>query len=98
MHEGLRAAGLPEDAVQVVATTDRAAVGHLITDEAHVDVLRTPAHLLHLIVLVDAGSVNRPRQRDQRREPRTALQTQVADPGAAWIARTNRETGAGQQP
>jgi len=27
---GLRAAGLPETAVQVVATTDRAAVGHLI--------------------------------------------------------------------
>src|SRR5204863_4551197 len=29
VHEGLRAAGLPEAAVQVVATTDRAAVGHL---------------------------------------------------------------------
>jgi len=39
VHEGLRTAGLPEDAVQVVATTDRAAVGHLITDEAHVDVV-----------------------------------------------------------
>jgi glutamate-5-semialdehyde dehydrogenase len=39
VHEGLRAAGLPEDAVQVIATTDRAAVGHLITDEAHVDVV-----------------------------------------------------------
>jgi glutamate-5-semialdehyde dehydrogenase len=39
VHEGLRAAGLPEDAVQVVATTDRAAVGHLIADEAHVDVI-----------------------------------------------------------
>ena len=33
VHEGLRAAGLPEAAVQVVATTDRAAVGHLIADE-----------------------------------------------------------------
>jgi len=39
VHEGLRAAGLPETAVQVVATTDRAAVGHLIADEAHVDVI-----------------------------------------------------------
>ena len=33
VHEGLRAAGLPETAVQVVATTDRAAVGHLIADD-----------------------------------------------------------------
>jgi glutamate-5-semialdehyde dehydrogenase len=39
VQEGLRAAGLPETAVQVVATTDRAAVGHLITDEKHVDVI-----------------------------------------------------------
>jgi glutamate-5-semialdehyde dehydrogenase len=39
VHEGLRAAGLPENAVQVVATTDRAAVGCLISDEKHVDVI-----------------------------------------------------------
>ena len=39
VHEGLRAAGLPEAAMQVVATTDRAAVGHLIADEKHVDVI-----------------------------------------------------------
>jgi len=39
VQEGLRAAGLPETAVQVVATTDRAAVGHLIADEKHVDVI-----------------------------------------------------------
>jgi glutamate-5-semialdehyde dehydrogenase len=39
VQEGLRSAGLPEDAVQVVATTDRAAVGYLIADEAHVDVI-----------------------------------------------------------
>ncbi len=39
VHRGLRAAGLPEHAVQVVATTDRAAVGFLIADEAHVDVI-----------------------------------------------------------
>ena len=39
IHEGLRAGGLPENAVQLVATADRAAVGHLIADEAHVDVI-----------------------------------------------------------
>jgi glutamate-5-semialdehyde dehydrogenase len=39
VHQGLRAAGLSERAVQVVATADRAAVGHLITDVAHVDVI-----------------------------------------------------------
>jgi len=39
VQEGLRAAGLPESAVQVIATTDRAAVGHLIADEKHVDVI-----------------------------------------------------------
>jgi len=37
--EGLRMAGLPEDAVQLIDTIDRAAVGYLITDEAHVDVI-----------------------------------------------------------
>ena len=39
VHDGLRAAGLPENAVQVIATADRAAVGHLIADEKHVDVI-----------------------------------------------------------
>ena len=39
VHEGLSAAGLPVDAVQVIATTDRAAVGLLIADEQHVDVI-----------------------------------------------------------
>jgi glutamate-5-semialdehyde dehydrogenase len=39
MLEGLRAAGLPENAVQVLATTDRAAVGLLITMPEHVDVI-----------------------------------------------------------
>jgi glutamate-5-semialdehyde dehydrogenase len=39
VHEGLRAAGLPEAVVQLVATTDRAAVGHLIADDEHVDVI-----------------------------------------------------------
>ena len=39
IHEGLTEAGLPEDAVQVVATTDRAAVGALITMPEHIDVI-----------------------------------------------------------
>jgi glutamate-5-semialdehyde dehydrogenase len=39
VHAGLKAAGLPEAAVQVVETTDRAAVGELITMQDHVDVI-----------------------------------------------------------
>ena len=39
VHAGLRAAGLPETAVQVVATTDRAAVGELVTMKEYVDVI-----------------------------------------------------------
>jgi glutamate-5-semialdehyde dehydrogenase len=39
VHQGLRAAGLTERAVQIVVTTDRDAVGHLIADVDHVDVI-----------------------------------------------------------
>ncbi|AZP14592.1 glutamate-5-semialdehyde dehydrogenase [Undibacterium parvum] len=39
VKEGLAGAGLPADAVQVVATTDRAAVGELITMSQYVDVI-----------------------------------------------------------
>lgn len=39
VREGLRQAGLPESAVQVVETTDRAAVGELITMKQYVDVI-----------------------------------------------------------
>lgn len=39
VREGLLDAGLPETAVQVVDTTDRAAVGHLITMPEFVDVI-----------------------------------------------------------
>ena len=39
IHEGLRQAGLPADAVQVIETTDRAAVGELITMTQYVDVI-----------------------------------------------------------
>ena len=39
VKEGLRAAGLPESAVQVIETTDRAAVGELITMKDFVDVI-----------------------------------------------------------
>ncbi len=39
IHQGLAAAGLPDDAVQVVETTDRAAVGELIRMQDYVDVI-----------------------------------------------------------
>ena len=39
LHAGLKAAGLPETAVQLVDTTDRAAVGELITAEKYIDVI-----------------------------------------------------------
>jgi glutamate-5-semialdehyde dehydrogenase len=39
VHEGLRAAGLPETVIQVVETSDRAAVGELITMREFVDVI-----------------------------------------------------------
>lgn len=39
VYEGLNAAGLPVSAVQVVETTDRAAVGELITMKQYVDVI-----------------------------------------------------------
>ncbi|QDU72102.1 glutamate-5-semialdehyde dehydrogenase [Mucisphaera calidilacus] len=38
VREGLQAAGLPTDAVQLVETTDRAAVGHLLQMEGTIDV------------------------------------------------------------
>ena len=39
VKKGLAAAGLPETAIQVIETTDRAAVGHLITMPEFVDVI-----------------------------------------------------------
>jgi len=39
VREGLKAAGLPETAVQVIETTDRAAVGELITMKDYVDII-----------------------------------------------------------
>ena len=39
VREGLASAGLPPDAVQVVETTDRAAVGELITMTEYVDII-----------------------------------------------------------
>jgi glutamate-5-semialdehyde dehydrogenase len=39
MHEGLKSAGLPETAVQVVSTADRAAVGELVTMREFVDII-----------------------------------------------------------
>ena len=39
IQEGLAAAGLPKDAVQVVITTDRSAVGEMITMTQYIDVI-----------------------------------------------------------
>jgi glutamate-5-semialdehyde dehydrogenase len=39
VQDGLRSAGLPPDAVQLVETTDRAAVGALVSMPQHVDVI-----------------------------------------------------------
>src|SRR5574340_465246 len=39
VKEGLKAAGLPETAIQVIETTDRAAVGELVTMKEFVDVI-----------------------------------------------------------
>jgi glutamate-5-semialdehyde dehydrogenase len=39
VHAGLKVAGLPDAAVQVIETTDRAAVGELITMQEYVDVI-----------------------------------------------------------
>ena len=39
VHQGLKAVGLPETVVQVIETTDRAAVGELITMQDYVDVI-----------------------------------------------------------
>ena len=39
VREGLAAAGLPEAAVQVIETTDRAAVGHLVAMPEYIDVI-----------------------------------------------------------
>ena len=39
IHDGLAAAGLPKDALQLIATADRAAVGLLATMDRYVDVL-----------------------------------------------------------
>jgi glutamate-5-semialdehyde dehydrogenase len=39
IHRGLEAAGLPADAVQVLQTTDRAAVGSMITMPEYIDVI-----------------------------------------------------------
>jgi glutamate-5-semialdehyde dehydrogenase len=39
VHQGLREAGLPQEVVQVLSTTDRAAVGQMITMPEYIDVI-----------------------------------------------------------
>jgi glutamate-5-semialdehyde dehydrogenase len=55
VHEGLRSAGLPDQAVQVIETTDRAAVGELITMKDYVDII-VPRGGKSLIERVSADS------------------------------------------
>ena len=55
VHQGLREAGLPETAVQVIATTDRAAVGELITMKEYVDVI-VPRGGKSLIARISEGA------------------------------------------
>jgi len=54
--QGLEAAGLPADAVQVIDTTDRAAVGTLITMTEYVDVI---ANLVHAANIADNAKTHR---------------------------------------
>jgi glutamate-5-semialdehyde dehydrogenase len=53
LTEGLRAARLPEDAVQLVPTRDRAAVQAMLTDVRHIDVI-VPRGGRGLVALVQA--------------------------------------------
>lgn len=53
--EGLKAADLPEDAIQLVPTRDRAAVGHLLTMTKYVDVI-VPRGGKSLVARVEADS------------------------------------------
>ena len=69
VHEGLKAAGLPETAVQVIETTDRAAVGELITMQDYVDVI-VPRGGKGLIERSDAGVAHPDDQAPAWRVPR----------------------------
>ena len=69
MHEGLKAAGLPETAVQVIETTDRAAVGELITMQDYVDVI-VPRGGKSLIERLHARIAHPDDQAPPRRVPR----------------------------
>jgi hypothetical protein len=76
MQDGLRAAGLPADAIQLVPTRDRAAVGHMLTGlEGAIDVIvprggkslvgrvQAEARVLFLLVRADcSGARSRPLQ------------------------------------
>src|SRR5262249_7111169 len=57
--------------------------------------------LLELVVLIDAGGVERPGGGDQHREarrPAARLHVHVAEPGASGAALANGESGARKQP
>ena len=75
VQEGLRAAALPEAAVQVIETTDRAAVGELITMREYVDLI-VPRGGKSLIERVSAES-RIPRRRKVSRSPEAAESPEV---------------------
>src|SRR6185295_1947206 len=68
--------------------------------EVTVGVDALAAHLLELIVLVDARGVDRPGRRHEPGDARAAvrLETKIAEPGASGIALADREAGTRQQP
>ncbi|MBX9634096.1 MAG: glutamate-5-semialdehyde dehydrogenase, partial [Magnetospirillum sp.] len=55
LRQGIEAAGLPQDAVQMVPTTDRAAVGEMLTMTAFIDVI-VPRGGKSLVARVNAES------------------------------------------
>jgi len=68
IHAGLEKAGLPQDAVQVIATTDRAAVGELITMPQFVDVIvpRGGKGLIERIIARRVSCIHRWRSRSRQ--------------------------------
>ena len=55
--QGLEAAGLPLDAIQLVPTTDRAAVGHRVAVDADYDGIRRPLEPVVVEVAADRAEV-----------------------------------------
>src|SRR4051812_11526715 len=91
-----RAAAIPEH--------DRDAIARFVPAEHSRNVTLAgyplPVELLELVVLVDAGRIERPGRRNQVRDPQATagIEPHVAEPGAARVAPADREPGVGEQP